>query len=63
MKNDYNFFDVFEEMLQDVSDDSLTKLVAMFLQRIPHADAIDHLHCIRAAVEQEAQYRGLAPNK
>lgn len=61
MKDDINFFDVFEEMLQDVSDDSLEKLTTLLLRRISPTAAVDHIESIRAAVKQEAQYRGIVP--
>lgn len=61
MKDDLNFFDVFEELLQDVSDEAVENLVALFTQRIHPTAAMDHIETIRAAVKQEAQYRGIVP--
>lgn len=61
MKDDLNFFDVFEELLQDVSDESVENLVALFTQRIHPIDAMIHIETIRNAVKQEAQYRGIVP--
>jgi hypothetical protein len=58
-----NFYDIFEEILQDASDDILTRLHALTSERLTameRASAARGLYDrLEAAVDQEMRYRDL----